>query len=312
MTDQPKDVALTSNQSTAVGSYIPTQSDWSFMVQWGQQAIKSKMLPTAINTPEAAAIIILKGRELGLPFMTSISHIHVINGKPCMSAELIQGLARKNLPGLVINILESDSNVAKIEFIRPEKGSKPFIQSFSIEDAKRAELLRNPTWTKYPTAMLWSRAVTAGLRKICPEALMGVSYTPEELGANVDEEGNVIETTGRHVTASQAPKPPQTSSSSNSGTQASSEKEMDLLKRKVEGQKIKHLKTELDISDDEMKVQVFGMFKTDDFRVLTLAQLGEITSILESEKQIRAQAPKTTIQPNEQASLMVDAPWLNE
>lgn len=179
--------------------YIPTEVDWNFMVKWGQQAVKTRMLPSSISTPEAAAIIVLKGRELGLSFMTSIAHIHVINGKPSMSAELIQGLARKNLPGLVINIIESDDKVAKIEFIRPEKGAKPYIQTFTMDQAVAAKLTAKDVWKQYPAAMLWSRAVTAGLRKVCPEALMGVSYTAEELGANVDVEGNIIETTSRQV-----------------------------------------------------------------------------------------------------------------
>lgn len=179
--------------------YIPTEVDWNFMVKWGQQAVKTRMLPSSISTPEAAAIIVLKGRELGLSFMTSIAHIHVINGKPSMSAELIQGLARKNLPGLVINIIESDDKVAKIEFIRPEKGAKPYVQTFTMDQAVAAKLTAKDVWKQYPAAMLWSRAVTAGLRKVCPEALMGVSYTAEELGANVDVEGNIIETTSRQM-----------------------------------------------------------------------------------------------------------------
>jgi hypothetical protein len=188
-------------------TYIPTDSDWRFMVQWGESAIRSGMLPSGIKSKEAAALIILKGRELGLSFMTSIANIHVINGKPTMSAELIQGLARRNLPGLTINILESTKDVAKIEFIRPEKGSKPFVQTFTLDEANSAKLTSKDVWKSYPAAMLWSRAVTAGLRKVCPEALMGISYTPEEMGANVNESGDVIETTGKHVPEPIAPKP---------------------------------------------------------------------------------------------------------
>lgn len=179
--------------------YIPNQTDWKFMLDWGSTAIKSGMLPESIRTPEAAAVIVLKGRELGLSFMTAIAHIHVIKGKPSMSAELMQAMARKNLPGLKISIVESTAEKAVVEFLRPEVGAKWFSLSFSMEDAKRAELLSNPSWKKYPRAMLWSRAIAAGLRTVCPEALMGISYTPEELGAQVNEQGDVIETTGKVI-----------------------------------------------------------------------------------------------------------------
>jgi hypothetical protein len=50
--------------------------------------------------------------------------------------------------------------------------------------AERAQLLKNPTWKAYPEAMLFSRALTAGMRTHCPDALGGhTAYSPEELGA---------------------------------------------------------------------------------------------------------------------------------
>src|ERR1700761_8894407 len=98
---------------TSPHAYIPTKDDWYFMLNWGNEALKSGMLPSSIRNPEAAAVVVLKGRELGISFMTAIAHIHVINGKPTMSAELLQAMARKNLPGLVINILESNDKIAK-------------------------------------------------------------------------------------------------------------------------------------------------------------------------------------------------------
>jgi hypothetical protein len=189
--------ALQSVQNNQV--YIPSENDWKFMISWGQTALKSGMLPESIRTPEAAAIIILKGRELGLSFMTAMAHIHVIKGKPSMSAELMQAMARKNVPGLKIVIIESSSEKAIVKFLRPETGSEWFTLTFSMDDARKAELLSNPSWKKYPRAMLWSRAIAAGLRTICPEALMGISYTPEELGAHVNEQGDVIETSSRPI-----------------------------------------------------------------------------------------------------------------
>ena len=41
--------------------------------------------------------------------------------------------------------------------------------------------------------MLFSRAISNGLRWYCPDALSMTAYTPEELGAKVDGEGNVLE-----------------------------------------------------------------------------------------------------------------------
>src|SRR6185312_3022660 len=43
-----------------------------------------------------------------------------------------------------------------------------------------------------PASMLKSRAITQCARDACEEALFGLHYTPEELGAEVDEDGVVV------------------------------------------------------------------------------------------------------------------------
>lgn len=197
MKEETKDIVI--QKSHLPEAYIPNASEWKFMVEWGESAVKSGMLPSSIKTKEAAAIIALKGREMGVSFMTAVAHLNVIGGKPAMSAELMQAQAKKNLPGLQIVPVAVSKTHAEVKFKRPEKGSDWFHSSFTMEDAKEAQLLSNPSWKKYPKAMLWSRAVTAGLRIVCPEALIGASHTPEELGATVDEDGHVIETTSTPV-----------------------------------------------------------------------------------------------------------------
>jgi hypothetical protein len=42
--------------------------------------------------------------------------------------------------------------------------------------------------------MLFARAMSNGIRWFCPDVFSGnVTYTPEELGAEVDAEGNVMD-----------------------------------------------------------------------------------------------------------------------
>ena len=58
--------------------------------------------------------------------------------------------------------------------------------------AEEAGLLGKDVWKKYPASMLKSRAITQCARDACEEALFGLHYTPEELGAEVDEDGVVV------------------------------------------------------------------------------------------------------------------------
>lgn len=143
-------------------------------------AIRSKLIPDEIKTPDQAIIIALKGRELGIPPMQAFSQIRVIKGKPCISAELMLALIYKNVPTAEVNFLETNEKICKIKARRnPSHEYCTFI--FSIEDAKRAELLNKESWIKYPAAMLRARCISAMARALFPDAIAGASYTPEEL-----------------------------------------------------------------------------------------------------------------------------------
>jgi hypothetical protein len=59
------------------------------------------------------------------------------------------------------------------------------------DDLKQAGLLSKSNWQHYPAAMLKSRAVSECARDACQEVLLGMQYTPDELGAD-DDGGEVI------------------------------------------------------------------------------------------------------------------------
>lgn len=202
---QTKPALVTNNvpaQKQLSRSFLPSDQEWRQIVSMADAAVKSGLMPSSIRNREAVAIIALKAWELEIPFMVGLSQIAVINGRPAMQSELIQALARKNHPGLVFNILESNSEKCVVEGCRSERMAKPLKISFTIEEAKRANLTTKDVWKHYPAAMLRHRATTALLRALVPEALMGVSYTPEELGEEVDSSGAIV-TTSRAVSPHQ-------------------------------------------------------------------------------------------------------------
>ena len=172
---------------------IPTVQEFQLLEKISSYGIKSSMLPSAIKTIDQAMIIALKGRELGIPPMLAFSHINVINGKPTMSAELMVSMIYENCKGAVINILKNDNESCIIETKRP--GGKMQTFSFTFEDAKKAGLLEKDVWKKYLSDMLYSRCASRMARKVFPDAIRGISYTPEELSDDV----TMDETTGEIV-----------------------------------------------------------------------------------------------------------------
>lgn len=170
---------------------VVQKQNWQEMKAQATDLVRSGMLPNCIKKPEQAIAIMQKGAELGVPPMYAFAHIHVIQGKPTMSAELMMAQIHKHQPNAQINILRYDNEACEIEAIRPN--CKPAKFSFTIEDAKRAELLSNPTWRKYPRAMLRSRCVSEMARTLFSDCISGVSYTAEEIGADVTEDGEIID-----------------------------------------------------------------------------------------------------------------------
>lgn len=173
---------------------LPDRDEWAQMKELANVAVKSGLLPATIKTPEAAAIIMLKGRELGIPPMVAFSHIHVIQGKPTMSAEIMLAYIRKDFPTAEINILETTDERCTIEAGRP--GAKILTKfMWDMNKARRMGLADKDNWKKQPGTMLRWRVITEMKRVIFPEVLLGIDYTPEELGATVSSQGIVKDIT---------------------------------------------------------------------------------------------------------------------
>lgn len=178
-------------QTVQATTLFPTPAEWNMLKEQATMAVKSGFLPIAIKTAEQATIIALKGRELGIPPMHAFSHIHVIQGRPTVSAELMLSLIFKNCPGAKIHYQESTEARCSIEAARPGQKSSTF--SFTIEEAKKAGLLSKTPWQNFPAAMLRARVISIVGRAVFPDAIMGCSYTHEEMGAEVDEDGAIID-----------------------------------------------------------------------------------------------------------------------
>lgn len=136
------------------------------------------LLPDGIKSQGDAFMIVMAGAELGMGPMASIRSLHIIKGKVTMSAELILGMLLSQ--GVKAKWVTSTNDAAELELTRP--GSDPHRESFTMEDAQRAQLLGNGSWKKYPKAMLRARCISAAARAYAPDLMAGGGvYTPDEL-----------------------------------------------------------------------------------------------------------------------------------
>jgi hypothetical protein len=166
-------------------------SEWTAMREQAKALVMSGFLPKAINTPEKAIALALAGRELGLPMMQAIRSIHIIEGKPVMSADLMAALVHRRIPGALLRIAETSNTKCVVEAGRA--GQKSTLFTFTIEDAKAAGLLGKDNWRKYPRAMLRARCLAEAVRAAFPDSMLAGVYHPDELGAVTNESGEIIE-----------------------------------------------------------------------------------------------------------------------
>lgn len=177
MSQDIKTAIVTQSESTPIEKIQPTDMKGMW---WLAKAIAdSGIKPDALKKPSDVLIVLMTGTELGLSAMQSLRGIHVIKGKPALSADTMGAIVQSDERCEYLQITEWTDECCEYETKR--KGhKKPVTVSFTMEDARRAELLGNHMWKKYPGEMLKARALTKICRAVYPDICMGL-YDPEEL-----------------------------------------------------------------------------------------------------------------------------------
>ena len=149
-----------------------------------------------VKSKAQAIVKVMAGAELGLPPFASMTGIHIIQGKPVLGANVMATLV-KNDGRYDYQIKTATNDVCELNWF--EGGSVGRIDrqigtsSFTMAEAKAAGLVGKDNWKKYPSDMLFARAISRGARRFAPGIFGGSPvYTPDEMGADVDEEGNVV------------------------------------------------------------------------------------------------------------------------
>lgn len=133
-----------------------------------------------------AAVKVMAGSEVGLGPIASMTNIHIVQGKVTIGANMIAALIRRH-PDYDYEVTEHTDQVCSIRFLY--KGKPAGTSTFTMEDAAKAGLTKNPTWKAHPRNMLFARAISNGAKWYAPDVSAGAPiYTPDELGAEVDGE----------------------------------------------------------------------------------------------------------------------------
>jgi|SRR5215471_7147652 len=126
----------------------------------------------------SAALRLYYARELGLTPMAAAS-LSVIAGKLVIGADLARALARRS--GYRVRRIQSDDQVCIADIVVIQTGEILGDATFTIEDARRAGLIRDRSaWKTHPARMLWARASVYAIKDHTPEVLLGIVLDDEQ------------------------------------------------------------------------------------------------------------------------------------
>jgi hypothetical protein len=157
-------------------------------LQLAETIAKSGIAPVGFDKYKIFAVM-LKGRELNIPPMQSLTSLYVVNGKVAMDAQTMLAVIYRSsqFEGIVFRE-EPNSFTTTMK----RKGKEPVSYTFTMDDAAKMQtskqgggtmpLVDKFNWKTMPKIMLKWRSISGCARMAFPDVIMGL-YTPDELGA---------------------------------------------------------------------------------------------------------------------------------
>lgn len=163
-------VPMTDPAASPLDGWIQVMADVAKLAEYISE---TELVPEAVRRrPAAVAAIILTGREMGLPPMMALRHIHIVKGKPGMSAEIMR--AQVLAAGHELDYVETSDTRCVVKGRR--RGESEWLTvSFTVAQARTAKI----DLGGYPEDKLVARATSRLCRRKFADCIAGIPTVDE-------------------------------------------------------------------------------------------------------------------------------------
>jgi hypothetical protein len=160
-------------------------------IRYAQLLSESSLIPRHLRGNPANVLLFLALAEAQqVAPAVAFTGFQVIGDQPTMKPEMMRAQILRH--GHSLKYEQWDKTTCTITGTRADNGDTTTV-TWTVADAEAAGLKPNAgTWSRYRKAMLSARATGELARALFADCLNGISYTPEELGAEVDDEGAAV------------------------------------------------------------------------------------------------------------------------
>lgn len=164
----------------------PRTDDWALVIRpisaLAEQVAFTEFVPVALRgKPEAVAAAVLFGRELDMPPMQALQQVHVIEGRPSLSAEHMRAMVLAAGHQLWVTGDSGEATATGRRLLPNGEYTAPMSVVWNIRMAQAAGLVneKRKSWLRYPRQMLKARATAELCRDLFPDITHGLAAVEE-------------------------------------------------------------------------------------------------------------------------------------
>lgn len=140
---------------------------------------RTSFVPKGLRNDHAAVFAVaVWASEVGVGVIQALNGVHVIDGTVSVKPEMMRSLIRRDGHSLVV--VENTAERCTIHGKRADTGDEG-TATFTIEEARAAQLTGKAVWRQYPADMLLARATSRLARQLFSDCVAGLSYTADEV-----------------------------------------------------------------------------------------------------------------------------------